>query len=157
MTESVKKSVRLTAETIEAIRQVSQGNEINWSGSINDISSRYLLFVDNNLPTLTENEKLALATGFNGKLFDPKNLKREVEMLAFHIGASIENDGQVAEFLWRDSELDLDAFLKSDALDNFYQRVKRWTTSERLAVIHYVTAFWSPKLISIEDDEGDHG
>ena len=69
MSQSVKKSVRLTPETIEAIRQVSNFGEINWSGSINDIASRYLFFVEKSLPELTENEKMALAAYLQWKTF----------------------------------------------------------------------------------------
>lgn len=157
MSQSVKKSVRLVPETIEAIRQISNFGEINWSGSINDIASRYLFFVEKSLPELTENEKMALAAVFNGKLFDSKDLGREVQTLHFYIGASIENDGHFVEWLWRDSDLDLEAFIKSDAAEQFYKRVTEWTIPERLAVIHYVTAFWSPKLISLDDSEDDDG
>lgn len=53
MSESVKKSVRLNATTVEIIRQLNRHSEVNWSGSINDISNRYNLLIQHLLPQLT--------------------------------------------------------------------------------------------------------
>lgn len=153
MSQSVKKSVRLSTETVEAIREISNFGEVNWSGALNDIASRYMMLVKNSLPELSENEKMALAAAFNGKLFDSKYMEREAKALHIHIGYAIESDGHFVELLWRDSDLDFGAFIKSDAAEQFYKRVTEWTFCERLAVIHYVSAFWAPKLISIEDSE----
>lgn len=157
MSQSVKKSVRLSPETVGTIRQISNFGEVNWSGSLNDIASRYMLLVKHSLPELSENEKMALAVVFNGKLFDSRYMDREAKALHIHIGYAIESDGHFVEWLWRDSDLDLEAFIKSDAAEQFYKRVTEWTIPERLAVIHYVTAFWSPKLISLDDSEDDDG
>lgn len=127
----VKKSVRLVDETITVCNNLTDHTgEINWSGSINALAERFTLLIDDNTPELTENEWNVFYSGQNGYMPHP-NPKVEADTLPWHISEGYQYDEQIREFLGSEEA----------ALD-LIERVKSWSTSERLAVIYKSRAFW---------------
>lgn len=148
MSESVKKSVRLNAATVEIIRQLNRHSEVNWSGSINDISNRYNLLMQHLLPELTEKEKMALIASYNGHALDNANIEREVKMLHWQISEALEYDSNVVELLCDDADEFLNKELKDHARANaFYTKVKGWDFGQRLAALHFATSYWATKFL----------
>lgn len=140
---STKKSVRLSAESVAVIKEISQ-NEINYNGAINNIIERYKLVTAKSLPPLSEYERLAIAQAYNGHWVALEYIEREVDMLPWQLDQAIQYDGNVGELLDQGG---------TDAQE-FMQRVKAWGFAEKMAVLHNAVAFWSQgNLPEYEDDE----
>lgn len=128
---AIKKSVRLTEPTIKVCNQLSQGSDVNWSGAINQLAQRYNMFIDDSLPTISDNEKNAFYQGYNGHVYH-QDLSEELKLMPWTIDQSYQYDEQVKEFLGSD-----------EAMIDLRERVKNWSTSEKLAVIAMIERFWS--------------
>jgi hypothetical protein len=98
---SLQKSVRLSEQTVETIKQISQ-HEINYNAAINNIAQRYALVCQHALPELTEHQRLAIAQAFNGRLVSLENIEHEVKTVPWAISEAIKYDGNVVELLWQD-------------------------------------------------------
>lgn len=138
----VKKSVRLTDDTIKTLHELTLSGSVNWSGSINDLSARYNILIADNMPELSVNERNAFYCVFNGYMPNP-DLQTELNMLHWHISEGYQYDAQVSEYLGSEqSALDL------------IERIKSWSDSEKLAVIHMARAYWRQGPIS-DDSNSD--
>ena len=148
MSESVKKSVRLNADTVEIIRETSQHSEVNWSGSINNIANRYSLLMQDLLPDMTEKEKMVLVAAYNGHAIDNTNIEREVKMFHWQIGEALKYDSNMAELLCDDADEAINNEVKNgDRAKAFYTKVEGWSFSQRLAALHFATSYWAPKFL----------
>lgn len=125
----IKKSVRLVDDTIILLNQLTETGEVNWSGSINALAERYAMFVDDNLPELSEREWYAFYCAYNGRM-SHHDIKAEVKMMHFGISESWEHDELVHESLTEAEMFELVA------------KIKSWSLSQKLAVYHKVRAYW---------------
>lgn len=140
---SLQKSVRLSEQTVETIKQISQ-NEINYNASLNNIVQRYALVCKHSLPELTEHKKLAIAQAFNGRLVSLENIEHEINTVPWAISEAVKYDGNVAELLWQDhKDMSLEDFMKSDKLTAIVEMANNWSFAEKMAVLHNALAFWS--------------
>ena len=140
---SLQKSVRLSEQTVETIKQISQ-HEINYNAAINNIAQRYALVCQHALPELTEYQRLAIAQAFNGRMVSLENIEHEVKTVPWAISEAIKYDGNVVELLWQDhKDMALDDFMKSDELAAFVDMASNWSFAEKMAVLHNALAFWS--------------
>lgn len=138
---AIKKSVRLVDETIIVCNNLTDhAGDINWSGSINALAERFTLLIEDNTPELTDNEWNAFYCGQNGYMPHP-DAKTEADLLSWHISEGYQYDSQVRDFLGTD-----------EAALNLIERVKSWSTSQRLAVIYKARAYWRKKPIVLDDD-----
>lgn len=129
---AVKKSVRLVEDTIRNCRALSSGGDINWSGSINSMSARYLLFVKHSLPELSNGEKLALCQCYHGKLLND-DILTEVRMMEWQVDQAYQYDSNVRDIIGH-HELDV---------KSIFDRIKSWTVPQRLAVLHEAQSYWN--------------
>jgi hypothetical protein len=139
--KAVKKSLRLTVDTCKtllAIKVNSDTGETNWSGSVNALANQFNILIDASLPELSENEKLAFAMAYNGRI-PHQDIEQEAKMLHFNISEGWQYDEQIQAL-----------FSKEQALD-FIERVRAWSLSEKIAVIHISKAYWATRPII--DDE----
>ncbi len=136
--KSVKKSVRLTAETVKTLRAVNKDPGMNWSGSINDLARNYRFFVEANLPELSDNELLAFQMTYNGYIPNP-NIEEETRILPWNISEGWQYDEQIKNLF------------NEDEIADFLKKINGWGFSERLAVIYKAREFWAGKPISEED------
>lgn len=128
---AIKKSVRLVDGTIGVCKALTLSGEINWSGSINAMAEQFKVMIDENMPDLSEKEKMAFRCVFNG--YAPsENLDQEIRLLSWHLSEGYECDEQVRDFLGD----------KEDAVA-FIDRVKSWSKSQCLAVMYDAREFWS--------------
>ena len=140
---SLQKSVRLSEQTVETIKQISQ-HEINYNAAINNIAQRYALVCQHSLPELTEYQRLAIAQAFNGRLVSLENIEHEVKTVPWAISEAIKYDGNVVELLWQDhKDMSIDDFMKSDKLAAFVDMANNWSFAEKMAVLHNALEFWS--------------
>ena len=141
---SLQKSVRLSEQTVETIKKISQ-HEINYNAAINNIAQRYALVCQHSLPSLTEHQKLAIAQAYNGRLVSLENIEHEVKTVPWAISEAVKYDGNVVELLWQDHKKDmaLEDFMKSDELTAFVDMANNWSFAEKMAVLHNALAFWS--------------
>ena len=140
---SLQKSVRLSEQTVETIKQISQ-HEINYNAAINNIAQRYALVCQHSLPELTEYQRLAIAQASNGRLVSLENIEHEVKTVPWAISEAVKYDGNVAELLWKDhQDMTFADFLKSDNLAEFVEMANNWSFAEKMAVLHNALAFWS--------------
>ena len=139
----VKKSVRLVDGTIEVCKNLSEfsGSAVNWSGSINAMAQRFTLFIEDNTPELTEKEWLAFYCSQNGYMPHP-DPKVEADTLPWHISEGYQYDAQITEFLG-----------SKEAAINLIERVKSWSTSQRLAVIYKSRAYWRQQPVDLNQDD----
>jgi hypothetical protein len=126
----IKKSVRLVDETIATCRKLSPTPDINWSGSINNMSAQFNLFIADNTPELSEKEWTAIFWTYNSHSPHPDPLI-EVNLLSWNLTEGYQYDEQVRILLNTEE--------KATAL---IEKVKDWTTSQRLAAIYHAKAFW---------------
>jgi hypothetical protein len=140
---SLQKSVRLSEQAVETIKQISQ-HEINYNAAINNIAQRYALVCQHSLPELTEYQRLAIAQAFNGRLVSLENIEHEVKTVPWAISEAVKYDGNVVELLWKDhQDMTFADFLKSDNLAEFVEMANNWSFAEKMAVLHNALAFWS--------------
>jgi hypothetical protein len=143
---AIKKSVRLTDPTIEALRPFSDvaGEGMNWSGSINAMAEHVSIIVNELTPDLSANQWSALYCCYNGYMPHP-DPKEEARLLAWHVSEGYQCDAQVAEFLGA----------KADAIA-FIDQLNSYSLPQRLCIIYFAKAFWrkGPVVDSpVEDDD----
>lgn len=131
---AIKKSIRLSDETENLCKNLNQFSEVNWSGSINSITSRYNIFVSELLPELSDNEKKAIYCAYNGRFFN-KDIMLEISAFDYTISTAIDCDTQVSDFIGAEN------------LTNFYEKCKKFTVCERLAIIDMIQRFWSNDVL----------
>ena len=145
MNKSVKKSVSLAGSTIDVIKEANPDGNINWSRSLNDITTRYALFVKNGLPALTDNEKKIIMVCFGGRDINNLNIEHEIEMLHLQIEKGLTQPVAI-ELLATDTQLhdyDGDNNAPSDRNRRFCKKAKLWNTTQRLAILHHVDSVWA--------------
>lgn len=149
---SLQKSVRLSEQTVETIKQISQ-HEINYNAAINNIAQRYALVCQHTLPELTEHQRLAIAQAFNGRPVSLENIEHEVKTVPWAISEAVKYDGNVVELLWQDhQDMTFADFLKSDNLAEFVEMANNWSFAEKMAVLHNALAFWSRDNLPESDE-----
>lgn len=112
--------------------KLKQGSEINYSRAINGMAQRYDILVKASLPNLSEGEKLAFCTAFNGYMM-ADNIAQDIAGLEWHISEAIKYDGNFNDILTHHK---IDGELLKD-------RVRSWNAAERLAVIDMTQRFWN--------------
>lgn len=129
---AIKKSVRLTDPTIEALRPLSDvhGAGMNWSGSINAMAEQFALIVGELKPEFTSEQWNAIYCCFNGYAPHP-DLMQEIATLPWHIDQGYQYDAQVTEFLGDQT-----------AAAAFINQIKALSPAQRLAVIYQANKFW---------------
>lgn len=132
---SIKKNIRLIDHT-QAIceqiaRQYNASEEINYSSAINQVFERYAIFVDDCLPKLKQSEKMALCQAYNG-LLNRYDLQEELRIMSFNVSQAIEADSNVRDLIG-----DIEAQTK------FNQKVRSWSSAQRIAVLHMIEDFWN--------------
>lgn len=136
---SIKKSVRLSEETASILHKLTISGETNWSGSINAMAEQYKIFAEENLPTLSDKQKLAFYCAYNGYMPHP-NISEEIKMLSWNISEGYQYDEQIR-----------DALGSSDNASEFINIVNGWSDSQKLAVIFMARSFWRSGQSSIND------
>lgn len=136
MDSSVKKSVRLSASTVEVIKDTNHGDSINWSGTLNTITSRYAIFVKQLLPDLTDNEKLIIIACFGGREINNFDIEHEIEMLPLQIQYGMDK-AEVVKLL---PECHKDNDKLKSIKEHFCATARSWSTAQRLALLHYIGA-----------------
>ena len=128
---AIKKSVRLVDETIKILNNLTEHQgAVNWSGSINKMAEQFGILITENLPILSDNEKNALYCMFNGYHSNPV-LEQELQNLPWQIDQSYQYDSQVTDLLGTPEQM-----------IEFRERAKKWTNSEKLAVIYFSKSYW---------------
>jgi hypothetical protein len=127
--KAIKKSVRLSAKAAKLFHELTIIGETNFSGSINAMAEQYQLFIADNMPELSENEKTAFYCAFNGYMPNP-DIQQELKLLAWHISEGYQYDEQIRELLTEQQAIDL------------IEKAKSWTASQKLAVIYSSRAYW---------------
>lgn len=127
---AIKKSVRLTARTIEALKPLSEvvGSGMNWSGSINAMAEQFVIFIDGIVPGLTKNQWSALYCCFEGHI-PHQDIKQEAKMLSWYVSERFASDVQV------------DRYLDGDASE-LLKIIEQCSTPEKLAILYRVKKFW---------------
>lgn len=127
---AIKKSVRLVDETIAVCNNLTLSGDVNWSGSINAMAEQFNLIIEDNTPELTGKEWDAFYCVHNGYMPHP-SIKQEADILFWHISEGYEHDPEVRNCLG-----------SKEAALALIERVKNWSTSQRIAVIYKARAFW---------------
>lgn len=141
--KAVKKSLRLTVDTCKtllAIKVNSDAGETNWSGSVNALANQFNTLIDLCLPELSENERLAFAMAYNGRV-QHQDIEQEAKMLHFNISEG-----------WQYNEQIQTLFTQEQALE-FIDRVRNWSLSEKISVIHKSKEYWATRPI-VDDETG---
>lgn len=126
---AIKKSVRLTGNTVKLCHELTVAGDANFSGSLNAMAEQYKMLIADNMPTLSENEKTAFYCAFNGYMPNP-DLEQELKLLSWHISEGYQFDEQIRDLLTEQQAADL------------IERCKSWSVSEKLAVIYSSRAYW---------------
>lgn len=127
---AIKKSVRLIDATQATLHSLTLTGDVNWSGSINDLAMHFELFVNDNIPELTENEWNVFYCCYNGYM-PSQDQEREARLLSWHISEGYQYDEQIKEFIGSE-----------EIAIKLIERVKSWTLSQQLAVIYKAKSFW---------------
>lgn len=127
---AIKKSVRLVDETIKLCHELTRQGDTNWSGAINTMAQQYKVFVDECLPSLTDDEKNVFYCAYNGYIPHPE-LDMEVAQLHWNVSEGYQYDEQIRDLLGA----------REQAIE-FIDRVKSWSKVEKLAVIYMARAYW---------------
>lgn len=125
----IKKSVRLTGNTVKLCHELTVTGDVNFSGSLNAMAEQYKMLITDNMPALSDNEKTAFYCAFNGYMPNP-DLEQELKLLSWHISQGYQYDEQIRDLLTEQQAIDL------------IERCKSWSTSEKLAVIYSSRAYW---------------
>lgn len=127
---AIKKSVRLTAPTIEALRPFSDaaGEGMNWSGSINAMAEHMKIFLDETTPHFTDKQWHAFYCMYNG-YFPHPDIKEEARLLPWHVSEAWQYDEQVKEFIGPD-------------IAGFLAVVKLCSLTQRLCIIYKAKQYW---------------
>jgi hypothetical protein len=142
---SLRKSVRLVDATARLCHEFTDLGDVNWSGSLNSIAAYLKLMLDENMPVLSESEKLAFVAALNGHMPNP-NLETELELLPCSISEGYKCDGDITAII-DDSDTDVSEFVA---------RIESWSKSQRLAAIYMARAFWrAGPVVEADDDEDD--
>ena len=97
---------------------------------VNDVFALYELCVRDNLPSLTQVEKLTIFAAFNGKI--SIDIINEIQNLPINVYEAYIYDPSV--------KIQLD---KSDTnIEKFIQRIETWSLTQKIAVHHAAKAFW---------------
>lgn len=135
MFKPVKKSLRLSANTVAVIQKDSSSTDINWSRSINNMVTRYNLFVEYALLRITTQELTTVVKCYGGRAINDQDIKHEIDMLHLQVQKGIY-DPAVSSFL-----LTL-GFKDQSELEGFREDLQKkssnWCRAERLAVLHHV-------------------
>ena len=145
MSGSVKKSVRLSGNTVDVIKKTNPDGDINWSRSINEMTARYALFVKHGLPSLTDNEKMVIMACFGGREINNLNIEHEIEMLHMQIEQGLSRS-EVIGLLAKDTQLQNygdDNNEIDDVRRRFCKKAKLWNATQRLAILHHVQSVWT--------------
>lgn len=126
----IKKSVRLSDQTMAVCHNLTLTGDVNWSGSINDMTAHFELFINDNTPELTDSEWNVFYCAYNGYM-PSQDQEREARMLSWHISEGYQYDEQIREFIGSEA-----------AAVALIDRVKSWSLSQQLAVIYKAKAFW---------------
>lgn len=141
---AIKKSVRLTDPTIEALRPFSDvaGEGMNWSGSINSMAEYVSIIVSELTPELSGDQWNALYCCYNGYMPHP-DPKEEARLLSWHVSEGYQHDAQVTEFLGA----------KADAVV-FIEQLRGYSLAQRLCIIYKAKAFWrkGPVVDAVDTD-----
>lgn len=140
MSAAIKKSVRLAGSTIDTIESVSKSDNVNWSRSINIIASRYALFAEHGLPTLTDNEKMIIMMCFGEREINNSDIEHEIGFLHLQIAQGVEMPETNLLFVEDNKPLSGDDLVNAKRL--FCKRAKLWNKTERLAILHHVDSTW---------------
>ncbi|MGL4638492.1 MAG: hypothetical protein ACRDCT_10430 [Shewanella sp.] len=142
---AIKKTVQLTDDTIKVCNNLTlhTGAGINWARSINGMAEQFTLLIEDATPALTDMEWNAFYSLHNGYMPHPSP-KQEADLLFWHISEGWQYDGQVREFLGTE-----------EAALNLIERIKGWSTSQRLAVIYKARAYWRNRPIILDDENDD--
>jgi uncharacterized protein YfkK (UPF0435 family) len=127
--KSIKKSVYISGETVQLLWVISPSLRPNFSGSINLMAKCYDIFVQDNLPVLTDNEKKALYSIVLNFPFNSENLEFSLKAISMLITESYFNNSEVKQILNKQQCYDL------------IQKSKKWSLSESIAVVHYCRAY----------------
>ena len=149
MNKSVKKSVSLASNTISVIKEAHPDGNINWSRSLNDMTTRYALFVKHGLPALTDNEKMVIMACFGGRAINNLNIEHEIEMLHLQIEKGLNKSG-VMDLLIQDTQLHDygdDNNSPSDIKRRFCKKAKLWNTTQRLSILHHIESVWTNQSV----------
>lgn len=138
---AIKKSVRLTDETIKALQAITQdASAVNWSGSINSMAEQFDILIEQSLPSLTQNQSTSFACIYNG--YAPSDsIQQEIRLLAWHISEGYQYDEQVRDLIGTEEEAVA-----------FIEQVKSWNDAEKLAVIYKARRFWSDSKPVVGDE-----
>lgn len=137
---AIKKSVRLVDHTIKVCHELTLQGDTNYSGAINAMAEQLSIFVEENAPALSEMEWNAFYSCYNGYM-PHSDQREEAKLLAWHISEGYQYDESIRQFIGTEEQ--------AVAL---IERVKSWSTAERLAVIYKSKAFWRKSPISNEED-----
>lgn len=139
----VKKSVRLTDPTIDALKPLSDvgGQGMNWSGSISSMAEHLSIFIGELTPDLSKGQWNALYCCYNGYMPHP-DIKEEARLLHWHISEGYQHDPQVTEFLG--SEEDALAFI---------EQIKAYSLAQKLCIIYKAKAFWRQQPVADDPHE----
>lgn len=134
---SQKKSVFLKDLTLDICHAMSEqgAGKSNFSGSINAVFEQFSIFVDDNLPELTERQWNAFYCAFNGRLCH-QSILEECKILHFTLDQNYQYDSQVQDFLGD----------KEQAVE-FISSVNEWPVSTKLAVIYKARSYWRGKRL----------
>lgn len=138
----IKKTVRLTADTAKAIREVG-GPEVNWSAGVNSIVDRYKLLIKHNLPALKQYEEIAIAKVFKNHVLKRNDMEAEILLFHSHISNALTEQPDIVELLGKDYDMSGDSFLASDHHRIFLKKIKCWSFSEKMAVLHKAMSCWT--------------
>jgi hypothetical protein len=133
----IKKSVRLIDTTVKLCHELTQSGDTNYSGAINAMAGQYKLFVSENLPLLTEQQKTVFYCAYNG-YFPPPDIEQEIQMLPWQISEGYQYDTRITELLGTEEQ----------AL-GFIEQIKKWSKSQKLSVIYMARAYWKQGQIGL--------
>ncbi|MGR5451963.1 hypothetical protein ACP3V3_19815 [Vibrio sp. PNB22_3_1] len=142
---AIKKSVRLVEETVKHCRIVSLAlsadlSSVNWSRSLNAITSEYALVMQEAKPELTENQWSALYSVYNGYM-PSDDAKNEARLLWWHVAEGCKYDAQVAELLGTEKEA-----------QEFCERIRDWSLATQLSAIYHAKKFWVDLSVKQEQE-----
>lgn len=125
-----KKSVRITNEAAGILAAFSEGDEMNWSGSINSMAEQVGFMVAEIKLKLTKQEWSALHCCYNGYISHP-NPVEESRLLPWHVDQGYRYDEQVRSFLGSE-----------DAAMALVEKLEKMSLSERMMVVVAAKSFW---------------
>lgn len=131
-----QKTIRFNQLSDNVITEICPSWDVNYNFAVNQIIHRYSVLCKHLKPIFSENEFLAIAQAYNGKLWNA-DIELEAKAFTWQIKESIKYDENVRLFLGDD--------LLITEFPGFIEKIEELTIPEIIALFQSVHEFWTRK------------